>query len=144
MRKLDLLALVAVLSFGFVGCAGSFKDPLSLPDPDQATVVGTWISQVPGKNQLEESYVVVLQQRALSDKHAAPFVELRVDKATFDSVREGDKVELELMSYTLTQDNAYLLEIEYRWHVSGRDYPVIFKCDATKCPVPPKIDPKSS
>lgn len=130
MKKVALLALAAVLSLGFMGCAGSFKDPLNLPDPDQATVVGVWSESKTSEGQSTEIYVVVLEQRER-------FVKLSVDKATFEVVREGDTVEVELISYTLTQDNVYLLETEYLWKVGGQKYPVIFKCDARTRPTRP-------
>lgn len=138
MRKFALLFLVAVLSFGFVGCAGTFKKPQNLPpDPTVSTVVGAWITQVPGKNQLEDAYIVVFEDRER-------FAMVYVDKASFESVHEGDKVELGLLSATYTEDYKYFLETEYVWKVSGREYPVIFKWDAKERPMPPKADPKKS
>lgn len=133
MKKFALLFLVAVLSFGFVGCAGSFRTPWNLPDPDQATVIEVWSSDESSEGQNVESYVVVFEQRER-------FAKVLVDKATFEAVREGDKVEIELMSITSTEDKKYFLEVEYCWHVGDRDYQVIFKCDATECPVRPDSD----
>lgn len=138
MRRLALLALIAVLSFGFVGCAGSlFKNPWNLPDPDWATVTEVWVGDENEEGSDVGSYVVVLEQR---DR----FVTVIVDKATFESVHEGDKVEIELKSVTSTEDNRYVLEIEYCWHVGNQDFQVIFKCDATERPVRPGSGPGKS
>lgn len=131
MRKLASFALVFVLSFGFVGCVGvSSRNHMNLPDPDQATIAEAWIGDEDEEGPDVGSYVVVLEQR---DR----FVKLLVDKATFESVHEGDKVEIELISVTSTEDNRYILEVEYCWHVGKQDFQVIFKWDATQRPVPP-------
>lgn len=137
MRKFALLFLVAVLSFGFMGCAGSFRKPWNLPDPDKATVVDTWIGDAASEDQSGEYYVVVFEQRER-------FVKVHVDKKVFDAVHEGDVVEVELVSITSTEDNMYILEVEYLWHVGGKKYPVIFKWDAKDRPVRPKPDPRKS
>ncbi len=138
MRKIALSMLVAALSLGFVGCAGSlFKNPWNMPDPDQATVAEVWIGDENEEGRSVGSYVVVLEQR---DR----FVIVVVDKATFESVHEGDKVEIELISVTSTEDNRYILEVEYCWHVGKQDFQVIFKWDATKRPVRPGSDSDKS
>ncbi|MDO8467298.1 MAG: hypothetical protein Q7S83_04135 [bacterium] len=134
MHKIAQLMLVAALAFGLAGCAGSFRKPWNFPDPDKATIVDVWSSDETGEDQSGESYVVVFEQRER-------FVELSVDKATFDSVHEGDTVEIELISITSTEDNRYILEVEYLWHVGGQKYPVIFRWDAKDRPVRPKTDP---
>ena len=137
MRKIAQLMLVAVLSFGFIGCTGSFRKPWNLPDPDKATIVDVWISDETSEDQSVGSYVVVFEQRER-------FVKVCVDKKVFDAVHEGDTVEIELISITSTMDNQYILEVEYLWHVGGQKYPVIFRWDAKDRPVRPKPDPRKS
>src|SRR3989344_3536899 len=112
MRKIAQLMLVAVLSFGFTGCAGSFRKPWNFPDPDKATIVDVWISDKADEDQSGESYVVVFEQRGL-------FAKVYVDKEVFESVHEGATVEIELISITSIEDNQYILEGEYLWRVGG-------------------------
>lgn len=138
MRKLASFAFVVVLSLGFVGCVGvSSRNHMNLPDPDQATVTEVWVGDENEEGQSVGSYVVVLEQRNR-------FVIVVVDKATFESVHEGDKVEIELISVTSTEDDRYILEVEYCWHVGKQDFQVIFKWDATQRPVRPGSGPDKS
>ncbi len=146
MHKFALLFLVAALSFGLMGCAVPPANPRAnlrtnsgwdLPDPDQATIVDVW-SEEAGDAQHADSYVVVLSHTVKGQER---FDKVFVDKETFASVHEGDTVEIELMSVTSNEDNRYILEIEYCWHVGDQDLQVIFKCDATERPIRP--DPGS-
>lgn len=133
MRKYALFGMIAVLSFGSVGCM-NVGNRWNLPDPDQATVVDVWSDYENHEGKSVEVYIVVFELRER-------FAKVRVAKDTFEAVHEGDKAEVELMSLSLTQDDQYLLETEYCWHVGGRDYQVIFKSSAKERPARPKADP---
>ncbi len=135
MRKIVQLMLVVAVSFGFIGCAGSFKNPWNFPDPDKATVVDVWSGDETGGDQSAGSYVVVFEQRG-------QFAKVHVDKKTFESAHEGDVVEIELISVTSTEDNRYVLEVEYCWHIGGQKYPVIFRWDAKTRPARPTVAPR--
>ncbi|MEK7654255.1 MAG: hypothetical protein AAB345_03150 [Patescibacteria group bacterium] len=129
MRKFALLFLVTASSFGSVGCI-NFGNRWNLPDPDQATIVAIWSAVEPQK---AESYVVVLEQRER-------FAKVAVDEATFKAIHEGDKVEVELVSVTFTEDDKYIRETEYCWKIGDCKYKIVFRWDATKRPVRPNSD----
>ena len=140
MRKFALLAFVTMLSFGFTGCMNpgnrwnaNSGNRWNLPDPAQATIVDVWSDYETRGDKSVEFYVVVFE-------YDERFAKIRVEKDTFEAVHEGDTAEIELMSFSLTQDDQYLLKTEYCWRIGGREYEVIFRSDAEKRPVRPKID----
>ncbi len=134
MRKSALLFLVAILSFGFAGCVNlgrvNPEKKWNLSDPYQTAIVETRSDYEARANQPFEFYVVVFE-------HMGQRAEVRVEESTFEAVHKGDKVDLDLLSVTTTEDDLYFLEVCYTWNIGGHTYNVVFRGEAPKPPVQP-------
>ncbi len=124
MRKFALLFCVVALSFWFGGCINAQrinpKAKWNLSDPYQTTIVETRSDYEAHGDRDFEFYVVVFE-------HMGRRAEVRVEKETFEAIHEGDKVDLDLLSVTTTEDDRYFLEVCYTWDIGKHEYNVVFR-----------------
>ncbi|TSC82614.1 MAG: hypothetical protein G01um101419_532 [Parcubacteria group bacterium Gr01-1014_19] len=116
MQKFAILALVAVMAFGSLGCQ-TLGGKWGLPNSDQAKVVNGLMGYSTRADGCSEFYVVVLEYKG----HQA---NVRVSKETFEAVNDGDAADIELMA--VLYSGKIILATFYLWKVGGKAYEVKF------------------